>query len=95
MIILMGSEIMRDQSQFMEVASRVMSDESPLVTHIQIKEMWLIVSALQLATRHPGISPYMKDALTQIARQFQGAIVEIYPEANELLEMGWTPQFDV
>ncbi len=85
---------MLDEQRFMEITRRVMSDETPLVTHILIKEAWLLVSALQLATRHPGISPYLRDALIDIARQFQGAIVAIHPEAEEPLNMGWDPQHD-
>lgn len=79
---------MLDEQQFIEITSRIMSDETRLPVSISIMQAWLLVSALQLATRHPGISPYLRDALTDIARQFQGAIVAIYPEAQEPLEMG-------
>lgn len=83
-----------DEQQFMEITSRVMSDQTRLPVSISIMQAWLLVSGLQLATRHPGISSYMRDELTRMARQFQGAIEVIHPEAHEPLEMGWNPELD-
>jgi hypothetical protein len=84
-----------DQNRYMDIVSRVMSDEQPLPVVINIKEAWLLVSGLQLATRHPEISEAMRAALTNIARQFQEAIEQAHPEAGECLEFGWDPDKDV
>ena len=83
------------EQQYLAVVGKIMQDETPIMPIIKIKEAWLLISGLQLATRHPGISPMMKRALEHIARQFQAQIVEDYPEAAVLLEMGWDEANDV
>lgn len=72
-----------------------MSDKTPLQVDIDIMSAWLLISGLQLAVKHPGISVHMKKHLTRIGRAFQARIVEHHPEAEELLEMGWNSEFDV
>lgn len=84
-----------DEKKHWEVTERVMLDKTPLTVDIDIQSAWMLVSALQLTTRHPEISDVMKGILTKIARQFQGRIVETHPEAEELLEMGWNEAYDV
>lgn len=91
---VIGREPAIDERKFMEITARVMSDKTPLPVVISIMQSWLLVSGLQLATRHPSLSPYMKDHLTEIARQFQDAIVAVHPEAKEPLEMGWNAEND-
>lgn len=77
-----------------EIVRECMTDERPLDVKITVKDAWLLVSALQLATRHPELSMYMKDALFSTARQFQVAIEAVHGEAHELIEMGWDTRFD-
>lgn len=83
-----------NDEQAMEIVRECMTDERPLVVNITIKDAWLLVSAIQLATRHPELSVYMKDSLFSTARQFQTAIEAVHAEAHELMEMGWDTQFD-
>jgi len=83
------------KEEAMRVTAEVMQDETPLTVTISIKEAWLLVSALQLACRHPGLSGFMHRALKKIALQFQQAITERHPEARVPFEMGWNPAFDV
>ncbi len=71
-----------------------MGDERELIVEITIKDAWLLISALQLATRHPELSTAMKDNLFSTARQFQTVIESIHPGAHELLDMGWNTKFD-
>lgn len=85
---------MNDQ-QFIDATAKVMSDKTPLSLTIQIRDAWLLVSGLQLATRHPMVTEPMKGLLETIARQFQGVIVKAHPEAQPLLEMGWDSEYDV
>lgn len=84
-----------NEQQFLGITRRVMSDDRVLPVEISIKEAWLLISGLQLATRHPEISEHMRNALTDIARQFQGAITDLHPEAQAPLEMGWNSAHDV
>lgn len=84
-----------NEQQFVQLAAQVLSDDRTLPVEIRIKEAWLLVSGLQLATRHPDISTHMRQALIDIARQFQSAIAEVHPEAQQALEMGWDQTKDV
>lgn len=84
-----------DEKKFMKIGTRVMSDDTEIETTIDIKQAWILVNGLQLLCRHPGVSQAMKDIWTHIGRQLQEAIVTLHPEAEELLEMGWNPDFDV
>jgi hypothetical protein len=84
-----------NEDDFKEITGRVMRDESPLSVTLSIMEAWILVSNLQLANRHPGISDAMKGYVKKIAKRLEAAIVEKHPEAEPLIEMGWNSQFDV
>lgn len=84
-----------NEQQFLQTTAKVMTDKTPLSLTIRIQDAWLLVSGLQLATRHPGVTDQMKELLEAIARQFQGAIVQAHPEAHPLLEMGWDSTYDM
>lgn len=83
-----------NDEQASQIVRECMSDERPMEVHITVKDAWLLISALQLAVRHPELSVYMKDNLFSTARQFQTAIEAIHAEAHELLELGWDTRFD-
>jgi len=83
------------EDEYMKITGQVMRDKSPLTVSLSIMEAWVLVSNLQLAHRHPGTSDAMKEYVQTIAKRFEAAIVEIHPEAEPLIEMGWNPQFDV
>lgn len=83
-----------NEARFLELTAEIMTDTTPLPLTIQIKQAWLIVSVLQLGTRHPHISAMQKHLFRQLAQQFQAAIVERHPQANPLLNMGWDERFD-
>lgn len=83
-----------NEAAFRKVVGKVISDKTLLPVTIDIAQAWLMVSTLQMATRHPEISPQTKAQIESIARQFQAAIVELHPYVNELIEMGWDVQFD-
>lgn len=85
---------MLSDEQAHEIVRECMTDERPLVVNITIKDAWLLVSALQMATRHPELIVYMKDNLFNTARQFQTQIEAVHPEAHEFIEMGWGTRFD-
>jgi len=83
-----------NQNQFIEIAKQVMSDETPIEFSIQIKEAWILVSALQLSHRHPGLGLPLKDAIQHIARQIQAAIEDRHEGAHDALEFGWNEEYD-
>lgn len=72
-----------------------MTDTSPMPVVIEVQDAHMIVTSLQLAIRHPGVSKTLKKRIEATARQLQAAIVGLHPEAEEILEMGWNTAFDV
>lgn len=83
-----------DQADIATVAA-VMSDATPLPVIINITQAWLLISGLQLACRHPGVSNYTKTQWELIGRQFHDSITMLHPEADSLLERGWDADYDV
>lgn len=77
------------EPQFIGIAKKVMEDETILPVTIHIKDAWILVSGIQLATRHPGLHGPTRRWLIDIGEQFQAAIIALHPEAEDLLEMGW------
>ncbi len=84
-----------DAKKFEAIGVKVMKDDTPLTVTIDIMQAWILVSGLQLLCRHPLVSQHMKDIWTHSGRQFQEAILEVHPDAEELMEMGWNEDFDV
>jgi len=49
-----------NQKEAIELTAKVMADQTPLQVTIDIQSAWLLVSAFQLSTRHPGLSRHMR-----------------------------------
>jgi hypothetical protein len=54
--------------------------------------IWLIVSMIQLGTRHPAMSPHMRAQLENLGRQLS---TTFRGEALTLIEQGWDAAYDV
>jgi hypothetical protein len=76
------------------IVAEVMMDEDMIQVNISVKQAWLLVSAIQLAVRHPELHEPTVTALTETARQFQAAVVAVHPDLDTLAEMGWNPIYD-
>lgn len=79
----------------LQIAAQVITDKTPVRVHIEVKDLWLIVVGIQLASRHPEVSVVVKEMWEYLARYFQSMIVEIHPEAESVIEKGWHPEHDV
>jgi len=77
------------------LTASVMRDQTPLAVNISIGDTWLLISGIQLAASHPSLGQATKDELTRVGREFQRAIVDVHPEAADLLEKGWHREHDV
>lgn len=86
---------MISEERFLEVTAQVMTDTLPLQLNLQIKDAWLVTSALQAITRHPMISDQQRAMFRELAQTYEAAIVLRHPEAKPLVEMGWDERFDV
>lgn len=83
------------EEQARTIVAQALSDETPLLLSIRIRDAWMILSCLQLTDRHPGISAATRRFVHQVGRQLQAAIVRVHPEADAIIEMGWDPEMDV
>lgn len=53
---------------------------------------YMIITTIQLATRHPDVGEPLKEQLRDIARQFESMFAGL--PAGELLALGWDPRYD-
>lgn len=85
---------MMDIKRYEDKVAEIMKDTTPLPVVIDIQQAWLLIAGLQLAYKHPGIGQALANHLEHVGRQFQQAIVEVRPDADELIEMGWNSEYD-
>lgn len=78
----------------LELLEKVMTDNQPVVFSMATREVYLLISYLQVAYRFPGMSKVMRGHIRHIADQVQLAVIENYPEIEEVLQKGWDTQFD-
>ncbi len=81
----------RDLKVLKEVAAQAIY----IAPAMHITDGFHIVSALQLVTRHPDLSPAHRAEIVRIARQFQQALAEIDQRLDPILEKGWHSAYDV
>jgi len=74
---------------------KLMEDTRLVAVNISVADLWIMVTTLQLAWRHPGLSKAMKDQIQDFTRQISQAILVLHPEMTNLLEMGWIEEHDV
>lgn len=53
-----------------------------------------IIAQIQLASRHRGNTGESAAIAASFARQLQEMVVAVAPENEQLIEMGWNPDFD-
>lgn len=80
--------------EFMAIGEKVMSDQSELNVIITTQNAWLLVSFLQLASRHPALPAQLRTIVRDLGDQFTKAVTELHPEAEDALNMGWETVFD-
>lgn len=66
-------------------------DYERLIIRIGPYSAFLLISALQLTWRHPGLSPQLKQVIHDIARQVQR---QFRGPTYDLLEKGWHTTLD-
>jgi hypothetical protein len=67
----------------------------PIRAQIPALEAYTLLAVLQLAWRHPGLSPRQRAIVEKAGRDLQDAIARRCPFAAETLELGWNPALDV
>jgi hypothetical protein len=66
-----------------------------IACQIQPDAAYLLVAQLQLALRHPANRGPSANTIKNFAVELQRRIVERVPAAQEVLEKGWHPEFDM
>lgn len=92
---------MKDKKQFAQQAFQEAVDNNINVSRmlpafqIDLLTAMAIISQIQLASRHK-LNNQTKTAkhAQAFARNMQAKIVEIEPRLNDVLQMGWDPEFD-
>lgn len=72
----------------------IMRDEEPQTIPLTMRDLWMIVGAVQLVIRHPEVSGDVVKICAQAAQQIQERIIEHHPDAWLLLQMGWDERYD-
>ncbi|HWN95036.1 MAG TPA: hypothetical protein VNT99_08385 [Methylomirabilota bacterium] len=68
---------------------------TPVVLQLDLGTAMQIISALQLACRHPDFNGGARETVEGFARDAQESIGEQAPEIAEFLELGWSEEYDV
>jgi hypothetical protein len=82
------------EQKHLEAIRPAMTDDNSLHIGIKIRDAWVVITGLQLAASHPGISQVQKNWMIHVARQLQASIVAVHPEVAEIIEMGWHREYD-
>ena len=85
---------MSDDLKFQAAIARLADDKQPILCEIGKFELWCLLSAVQLACRHPKFNGPSRSIIEQAARQLGGAITANDNDLRVLFEMGWHNKFD-
>jgi hypothetical protein len=83
-----------DEQEGLRQAALALNSDTEITTTLPIRELWLIVSGLQLMVTHPSLHEPLKTISEGIGRKVGALIVAALPEVEPLLEAGWDRQQD-
>lgn len=66
----------------------------PLTMQIDVITAMCVIAQIQLAARHPANNGSSRSIAERFARSLQAVVIRVWPEQEQLLEMGWNPDFD-
>lgn len=84
----------RDQQKFLAAITRLFEDQQPLHIETSKQQMWCLLTAVQLACRHPKFNGPTRKIVEPLARQIGVALVANDTDLKMLFEMGWREEFD-
>lgn len=88
-------EVKPELTEDQKLALKILQDNRQLGVVLDVATAYCIVAALQLATRHPSMSDWMKDEIKQAATGIQAGIDLYQDGAFDLLDKGWNPDNDI
>lgn len=83
-----------DEQEGLNLVAQVFGSDKEITVTLPARELWLIVSALQLQITHPNLHAPLQTLCEGIGRKLGALIVEDLPQVGELLEMGWHREYD-
>lgn len=83
-----------DEQEGMNLVAQVFTSDKEITVTLPLRELWLIVSALQLQVTHPSLHATIQSLAEGIGRKLGALVVEELPQVGELLEMGWHREYD-
>lgn len=84
----------RDQQKFIDALLRLSQDKQRVEINVGKYELWCLLTAIQLACRHPKFIGPTREVVEPLARDFGNAIAANDSDLRMLFEMGWNPEFD-
>jgi len=63
--------------------------------YLDVITAMVIISQIQLATRHSGNTGPGSEIAKDFAMKLQEMVIAVAPENAPLMEMGWNPAFDI
>jgi len=86
---------MMDELRALSLAEIAMTSEERVEINIEVRDLWLIVNALQLTLTHEDLHEPLKSWMAEIGHRIQEVVTTVLPETGELLELGWHREYDV
>lgn len=83
-----------DEQEGLRQAGLAMSSDKEITITLPIRELWLIVSALQLMVTHPNLHEPLQTISEGIGRKLGALIILELPDVEPLLEQGWHREYD-
>lgn len=83
-----------DEQEGLRQAGLAIGSDKEITVTLPIRELWLIVSGLQLAAAHPYLHEPLQTICEGIGHKLGALIIAELPEVAELLEMGWHREYD-
>jgi len=83
-----------DEQEGLRQAGLAIGSDKEITVTLPIRELWLIVSGLQLTVSPPGLHEPLKTICEGIGRKLGALIVAELPQVGELLEQGWHREYD-
>lgn len=84
----------RSDQKFILALERLFNDQQRVQADMSKGELWSLLSAVQLACRHPRFTGPTREIVERAARQLGAVLVANDQDLRMLFEMGWNPQFD-
>lgn len=82
------------QEKFVAAVERLFKDEQPVELTISKQQLWCLITAVQLACRHPLFTGPTRKIVDEVVNKIAAPLVANDPDLRLLYQMGCDPRFD-